>query len=173
MSARGVPPRSATSGRDGEDGVAEEDDAVEVSTVLLLCINHVSLLPTGHRPRRFPHGRYEPRSGSARSGCRPLGMSPQTPQLCVELISHRSLAHDSTTRPGTRANSRTLAVTIVSPCARHVAASHRSCGPMRRPSAISPAQSCARARAMARSTGSSGKRSSAASTNAARERLRL
>jgi hypothetical protein len=49
-----------------------------------------------------------------------------------------SPTHASTSRPGTRANSRTLPVTIVSPCARQVAASHRSCGPISWPSAISP-----------------------------------
>src|SRR5215207_616411 len=94
--------------------------------------------------------------------------SAQRPHANLLFTSHRSLVHDSTIRPGTRVNSRTLAVTIVSPCPRHVAASHRSCGPMRRPSAIRPAQSCACARATARSTGSSGKRSITASTNAER-----
>jgi hypothetical protein len=49
----------------------------------------------------------------------------------------------STVSPGTRASSRVLVVARASPCATQAAASHKSCGPMRTPSACNKARSSA------------------------------
>ena len=63
------------------------------------------------------------------------GLRGQQPQ--------RGSTHSSTSSPGTRANSRVLAVTMVSPWAMQVAANQRSWGPMRVPAVPRTAHTCA------------------------------
>ena len=108
--------------------------------------------------------------GSARLAQIPAFARPQPAGVGsgTALPSPADYVQDSTASPGTRVNSRRLPVAILRSCVRQAAASQRSFGPIVWPRALRSAQIRAWVRAVARSIGSNGKRSSTASTSAER-----